>query len=304
MPSSKLPIYSALAANLLIAVTKFIAAAATGSSAMVSEGIHSVVDTVNEILLLFGIRKSQRPADKKRPFGYGKEIYFWSFIVSILIFGLGGGVSFYEGIKHLQHPEPIQNPLWNYLVLGVAFIFDGASFVIALRSFNKSRGDEPFWYAVKKSKDPTSFVILFEDAADVIGLLIAFIGVYAGHTFNMPYFDGIASILIGLILTAVSIVLTRESRSLLMGETASPQVLDDIVGLAKNDPAVVNVKYPLSMFMGPEEIILVLEVDFKPGLQINEILTATKTIRKKIREKYPNFKRIFIEAESGLQPVK
>jgi len=268
---------------------------------MVSEGIHSVVDTVNEILLLFGIRKSRKPADKNRPFGYGKEIYFWSFIVSILIFGLGGGVSFYEGIKHLQHPEPIQNPMWNYVVLGVALIFDGASFVIALKSFNKKRGSEPFWSAVKKSKDPTSFVILFEDAADVIGLLIAFLGVYVGHTFNAPFFDGIASIIIGLILTAVSIVLTRESRSLLMGETASLHVLDDIVGLAKMESAVINVKHPLSMFMGPEEILLVLEVDFKPGLSINEILDASKRLRKKIREKYPNFKRIFIEPESGLQ---
>jgi cation diffusion facilitator family transporter len=301
VPSSKLPIYSALAANLLIAITKFIAAAVTGSSAMVSEGIHSVVDTVNEILLLFGIKKSQKPADRKRPFGYGKEIYFWSFIVSILIFGLGGGVSIYEGVKHLQHPEPIENPLWNYLVLGIAFIFDGASFVIALRSFNKKRGSEPFWSAVKKSKDPASFVILFEDAADVIGLIIAFAGVYLGHNLHAPYYDGIASIFIGLILTSVSIVLARESRSLLMGETASPEVLDDIVGLAKDDAAVINVKPPLSMFMGPEEIILVLEVDFKPGLTINEILSATKKLRKIIREKYPNFRRIFIEAESGLE---
>ena len=299
MPSSKLPIYSALAANLLIAVTKFIAAAVTGSSAMVSEGIHSVVDTMNEILLLFGLKKSKKPPDRQRPFGYGKEIYFWSFIVSILIFGLGGGASFYEGIKHLEHPEQIENPFWNYLVLVVAFIFDGTSFIIALKSFNKKRGRDPFWASVKTSKDPASFVILFEDAADVIGLLIAFTGVYLGHSLKAPYFDGAASIIIGLILTAVCIVLTRESRSLLMGETASSYVLDDIVSIAKSDPAIVNVKHPLSMFMGPEEILLVLEVDFKDGLTTNEILGSTRNLRKKIREKYPNFKRIFIEAEPG-----
>ncbi|HET7896241.1 MAG TPA: cation diffusion facilitator family transporter, partial [Flavisolibacter sp.] len=237
MASSKTAIYSALVANLLIAITKFVAAAVTRSSAMVSEGIHSVVDTTNEILLLLGLKKSKKKADAQRPFGYGKELYFWSFIVSILIFGVGGGISFYEGVTHLQHPEPIRDPLWNYIVLGVAIVFDGTSFVIALKNFNRHRGDTPFWKAVKKSRDPSSFVVLFEDAADVLGLMIAFAGVYLGHRFNNPYFDGVASLLIGLLLTAVSLVLTRESRSLLMGETASPQALQQIVKMAEENEA-------------------------------------------------------------------
>ncbi|RYY00180.1 MAG: cation diffusion facilitator family transporter [Gammaproteobacteria bacterium] len=236
MASSKVAIYSALFANLLIAVTKFVAAAVTGSSAMISEGIHSVVDSLNEVLLLLGLKKSKKKADESRPFGYGKELYFWSFIVSILIFGVGGGISFYEGITHLQHPEPIRNPSWNYIVLGAAIVFDGISFIIALKTFNKHRGDTPFWKAVRKSRDPSSFVVLFEDAADVLGLVIAFAGVYLGHRFNNPYFDGIASILIGLLLTAVSAVLTRESRSLLMGETATLSVLEKVVEMAESNP--------------------------------------------------------------------
>ena len=260
MSSSKTAIYSALAANLLIAITKFVAAAITRSSAMMSEGIHSLVDTSNEILLLLGLRKSKRKPDAERPFGYSKELYFWSFIVSILIFGVGGGISFYEGITHLQHPEVIQDPLWNYIVLGVALVFDGSSFVIALRNFNRQRGDIPFWTAVKKSRDPSSFVVLFEDAADVLGLLIALAGVYLGHRLQNPYFDGVASILIGLLLTAVSLVLARESRSLLMGETASPQALQQVVQFAEGNTAVESVKQHLSMVLGPEEVLLILRI--------------------------------------------
>src|SRR5690348_2406329 len=232
MADSKLPIYSALIANFLIAATKFVAALITGSSAMISEGIHSLVDTANEFLLLLGLRKSRQKADARRPFGYGKELYFWSFIVSILIFSVGGGISFYEGISHLQHPERIKDPMWNYIVLGFAFLFDGISFIISLRNFNKYRGDQPFWASIKKSKDPSTFVVLFEDAADVLGLIVAFSGVYLGHAYSNPYYDGIASIVIGVLLTAVSVILTRESRSLLMGEPASPQLLQQAIAIA------------------------------------------------------------------------
>lgn len=295
MASSKIAIYSALAANFLIAVTKFIAAAVTGSSAMLSEGIHSLVDTANEILLLLGIRKSKKKADEKRPFGYGKELYFWSFIVSILIFGVGGGISFYEGITHLQHPEPITDPLWNYIVLGVAILFDGTSFVIALKNFNRHRGDTPFWSAVKKSKDPASFVVLFEDAADVLGLLVAFAGVYFGHKLQNPYFDGAASIVIGLILTAVSLVLTRESRSLLMGETASPQLLQQAVRMANENDAVEKVQQQLSTVMGPEEVLLVLRTTMKKGLTTDEMVRAIEKIKADIHRQCPRFRQIFIE---------
>lgn len=295
MASSKLPIYSALAANLLIAISKFIAATITGSSAMISEGIHSLVDTSNELLLLLGIKKSKKPADETRPFGYGKELYFWAFIVSILIFGLGGGISFYEGVTHLQHPSPIDDPMWNYIVLAVAFLFDGISFITALKEFNIQRGSQPFWEAVKKSKDPTTFVVLFEDAADLLGLIVAFLGVYLGHLFNNPFFDGIASILIGVILTAISVVLARESRSLLMGETAGKTMLTEVITITEEDPAVIKVISNFSMYMGPEEILLLLTTHFHDEETSVEIIAAIERIRGNIQKKFPSIRQIFIQ---------
>jgi len=295
LASSKIAVYSALFANLAIAVTKFIAAGITGSSAMVSEGIHSVVDTGNEVLLLLGIHKSNRPPDAKRPFGYGKDLYFWSFIVSLLIFAVGAGISFYEGVTHLQHPTIIKNPFWNYVVLGFALIFDGISFFVALRQFNKERGDQSFWQAVKQSRNPTNFVVLFEDAADVSGLLIALAGVWLGHYFQNAYFDGAASIIIGFILTGVAVVLARESYSLLMGETASPQVLKDVVHITAQDRDVITVSDPLSMFMGPEEIVLVLYVVFRNNLTTQQINGSMERIQENITKPYPYFKRILIQ---------
>jgi cation diffusion facilitator family transporter len=296
--SSKLPIYSALAANFLIAVTKFIAASATGSSAMISEGIHSLVDTGNEILLLVGIQQSKKPADEKRPFGYGKELYFWAFIVSVLIFAVGGGISFYEGIMHLQHPSTMENPRWNYIVLGVALVFDGVSFIIATREFNRQRGTTSFWQAVKKSKDPTTFVVLFEDAADVLGLIVAFVGIFLGHYFNNPYFDGVASIIIGLILTAVSVVLATESRSLLMGESLSKTTLNTIAEICQKESVILTIKDPLSMYLSPEEVILVLPVTFKPGITLADLQKTVRTIKGDIQQKFPVIKRIFIEPQT------
>ncbi|MCK8490547.1 cation diffusion facilitator family transporter [Spirosoma sp. RP8] len=303
MPASKTPIYSALAANLAIAITKFIAASVTGSSAMISEGIHSLVDTLNEILLLLGLARSKKPADANRPFGYGKEQYFWAFIVSILIFGVGGGVSFYEGITHLQHPEPIEKTLWNYIVLGIAFCFDGISFITAFKEFNRQRGTQPFWSSVKRSKDPSTFVVLFEDASDLLGLIVAFLGVFLGHQFNNPYFDGAASIIIGLILTAVSVVLARESRSLLMGESIEPQTLQKIVELVERDDAVTSVLQSPSMYLGPEEVIVMLVVDFHDALSTAELNKAIQRIRDAIQQHFPLVKHVFIEPGVPNQPV-
>lgn len=299
MASSKIPIYSALAANLAIAVTKFVAAWITGSSAMISEGIHSLVDTINEVFLLLGISKSKKIADEKRPFGYGKELYFWAFIVSILIFGLGGGISFYEGITHLQHPSTLSNPFWNYIVLGIAFVFDGISFITALKEFNRQRGSLPFWLAVKRSKDPSTFVVLFEDAADLLGLIVAFLGVYLGHYFNNPYFDGIASVIIGIILTFISLLLARESRSLLMGESADKSILTKVVRIAEADKSVLKVATPpLSMYLAPEEIILVLKTVFQPNLTSAQITEAIERIKDEIQRNCPTISRIFIEPSS------
>lgn len=299
LASSKFVIYSALSANLVIAVAKFAAAIITGSSAMLSEGIHSVVDTLNEILLLLGINRSSKPADAQRPFGYGKELYFWSFIVSLLIFAIGGGISFYEGIAHLQDPVDITDPLWNYMVLGFAFLFDGTSFIIALRQFNKTGGDQSFWKKFIHSKDPTNFIVLFEDAAAVIGLLIAFAGLVLGQVLDMPELDGIASLIIGLLLTGVSVALARESYSLLMGETASGPVLQDVVSMVSRNAAVRHVYHPMSMFLGPKETILVLYVDFEDNIQLKDGTEIIETLKTQIRSKYPYFKRILIEPENN-----
>jgi cation diffusion facilitator family transporter len=298
MAASKTPIYTALAANLLIAITKLVAAVFTGSSAMVSEGIHSLVDTSNEVLLLLGISKSQKPADEQRPFGYGRELYFWSFVVSLLFFALGGGFSIYEGIEHLMHPEEVRNPLINYIVLGIAFIFDGISFITAIKEFKRQRGDTPFWKAVHDSKDPSTFVVLFEDAADVIGILIAFTGILLGQLLDNPYIDGIASVMIGLLLTAVAILLVRESRSLLMGETPAPEELQAVLQIAEGDPLVNKVTQHLSTYLAPEEVILVLKVNFIREAGNVQITDTIDSIRSKIQSTYPHYKQVFVEPVS------
>ncbi|UFH54376.1 cation diffusion facilitator family transporter [Spirosoma sp. KNUC1025] len=295
MASTKSAVYTALGANLAIAITKFIAASITGSSAMVSEGIHSLVDTLNEVLLLRGMKRSQRPADDKRPFGYGKELYFYSFIVSVLIFAVGGGLSFYEGVTHLQHPNAIENPTWNYVVLGVAIVLDGASLITALRAFNEQRGTQPFWSAVKSSKNPATFVVLFEDASDVLGLIIAFLGVFLGHQLNNPYLDGVASILIGLLLTAVSILLTRESRSLLMGEAADPDVVQNIIATTEANPGVLKSIRALTFQMGPEEIVLIQRVAFRFDISSKETVQTMAQIRHDVQAAEPTVRQVFIE---------
>ncbi|RZK92303.1 MAG: cation diffusion facilitator family transporter, partial [Hymenobacter sp.] len=257
-PESKTAIVAALVANLGIAAIKFVAAWLTGSSAMLSEGVHSLVDTANEWLLLLGLRRSQQPADAARPFGYGKELYFWAFVVAIFIFALGGGISLYEGIEHLRHPEPLRSPAWNYVVLGLAFCFDGYSFLVGRRTFNAQRGQQPFWRAFRASKDPGIFVVLFEDASDLLGLLLAFLGVFLSHWLNMPHLDGAASVGIGLLLLVVAGLLLRETKSLLLGEPAEPGLLRQITELAAAEKTIRRVAPPLSTYLSPHEILLVL----------------------------------------------
>jgi cation diffusion facilitator family transporter len=260
---SKAFIYIALLADLGIAVTKFIAAAFTGSSAMLSEGIHSVIDSVNQVLLLFGIRKSQKKADQKGPFGYGRELYFWSFIVSLLMFSIGGCISFYEGVLRLRNPDVSDDQRWNYIVLGIAFIFTLISLIASLKRFNKERGELSFWEAIRESKDPSLFTVLLGEIGDVAGLVIAFLGVLFGHLFQNPYYDGIASMIIGVILIAISLILVRESRSLLMGETPNRKTLQKIIAIAESDPSIVKVKKHYSVYLAPEEIVLQLIATFK-----------------------------------------
>jgi len=292
---SRLFIYVALAADLAIAITKFFGAALTGSSAMISEGIHSIIDSANQILLLIGIKKSKKKADEKRPFGYGKELYFWSFIVSLLIFSLGGCVSFYEGILRLKKPVVEDNQTWNYIVLALAFIFTAITAGITLKKFNTQRGDLGFWQAVKESKDPSVFIVLLGDLGDLIGLVIAFLGVYLGHLLHNSYYDGIASMIIGVMLIGISGLLLRECRSLLMGESIGKKTLRNIIALAEADPSVVRVKRHFSMYMAPDEVVLQLIAVFDKDLKTQEITEAIQRVIKHIQEKFPRVKQIFIE---------
>ena len=264
---------------------------------MISEGIHSLVDTGNEVLLLYGMKRSKKPADSTRPFGYGKELYFWSFIVSVLIFAVGGGISFYEGVTHIQHPEQMQDPKWNYIVLAFAFVFDGISFITAVKEFNKQRGSIPFWKYVRISKDPSTFVVVFEDAADVLGLIVAFLGVFLGHYLNNPYFDGAASIIIGILLTFISVMLARESRSLLMGESADAELLGEIRKIVEQDHSIKVTQDQLSMYMAPEELLLLLKVRFEGDQDGNQIVASIQRIRQEIQKNFPDVKQIYIEPE-------
>ena len=298
MATSHKSIYSALAANLLISITKFIAGAFSNSSAMISEGIHSLVDTVNQILLLYGLKQSKKPADALRPFGYGKELYFYSFIVSILIFGLGGGISIYQGITHVLHPEPLEDPTWNYVVLGLSIIFEGVSLVIAAREFNNSRGALSWWNAIVRSKDPSNFLVLFEDGAAVCGLLMVMVCIFLGHRYDVPELDGIGSILVGLILVFVSVILARESRSLLMGEGIMPENQKRIVALAEKDTAVVKVQHLLSTYQSPEVIVLMLIITFKDGLETADINEAIERIRFSIKHVFPLVRFVIIQPEA------
>lgn len=227
---------------------------------MLSEGIHAVVDTGNQALLLLGLRLSNRPADETHLFGYGKEFYFWSLVVAMLLFSIGGGMSVYEGITHWQHPSPLQDPTWNYVVLSLAFIFEGISWVIALKEFMPKVGQDGFWRAVRTSKDPALLTVLFEDSTALAGLAVAFLGVFLSHWFNNPVLDGAASIVIGLILAAVAMLLAYESKGLLLGESADTAVVSSIQQLTKADPAVEQVKRPLTMHFGPDEVLLNLDI--------------------------------------------
>jgi cation diffusion facilitator family transporter len=292
-------VYGAIAANVVIAVSKFVAGAITGSSAMLSEGIHSVVDTGNELLLLLGIHRSKRPADELHPFGYGKELYFWSLIVAILLFGLGGGMSIYEGVTHLRHPVAIQDPSWNYVVLSIAFVAEGTSWAIALNKLlQKRRAGQGLWQAWRASKNPAVFVVLAEDSAALAGIAVAFLGVLLGHRLDKPYLDGTASIIIGFILAAVAGFLAYESRDLLVGESADADVLQSIRKAAGADAVVLGVSPPLTMHFGPDQVLLNLDVEFRPDLSAAEITAAVDRLEAGIRRERPRIKRIFIEAQS------
>src|SRR5713226_5852595 len=294
---SRIAIFAAIAGNLAIAVTKLIAAFITGSSAMFSEGIHSLVDTGNGGLLLLGFRKSQKPPDAQHPFGHGKELYFWSLVVAILIFALGGGMSVYEGVTHLSNSH-LHDPTWNYVVLGVAFVFEGASSYFAFKAFRTEMRGKGVFRTIRASKDPTTFTVLFEDTAALLGLIVAFLGIFLGHQLNNPYLDGVASIIIGVILGVVAGFLAYESKGLLIGESVDAETLASIRSIASTDSSVEEVKKSLTMHFSPEDVLLALDIRFKKHLTAAEIAAAIDRLEKKIRDQHPQIKHIFIEAKS------
>jgi cation diffusion facilitator family transporter len=296
--ASKPVIYAALIGNGLIAVTKFIAAWITGSSAMLSEGIHSVVDTGNQVLLLFGLRQSRKPPDAEHPFGHGKEVYFWGFVVAIMIFAVGAGISLYEGIAHLMHPHLAENPTLNYVVLGLAFLFEGAAWLFALRAFRKAKGSRGYFEAVQRGKDPSMFIVLFEDSAAMLGLIVAFVGILLSQITGEPRFDGIASIVIGLILAATATWLAWETKGLLIGEAANRPVVEGIRSIVQDHPGVAHVNEVLTMHMGPEFILANLSVDFTDPATADEVEQTVAQLDRQIKSSFPNVKRVFVEAEA------
>ncbi len=294
---SKKVIIAALIGNSLIALTKFAAAGMTGSSAMLSEGVHSLVDTGNQILLLYGLKQAQKPADEKFPFGHGKEVYFWSFVVAILIFAVGAGISIYEGIHHILHPAQITNPMVNYIVLGFAMIFEGGALFFALSEFNRVRGKRRAFEAVVKGKDPTLFVVLFEDSAAMLGLVFAFLGVFLSQMTGQAYWDGAASVLIGCILGLTAAWLAYETKGLLIGERADTETVNGIKKILSEQNGVRKVNEVLTLHMGPDYILANISLEFSDNLATGQLESIIHTLDRTIKLSYPQVKRVFIEAE-------
>ncbi len=294
---SNIAIYGAIGANILIAISKFIAAFFTGSSAMLAEGIHSSVDTGNGLLLLLGVKRSEQKPDKQHPFGYGKEVYFWSFVVSMLVFSVGGGFALYEGIYALQHPTINENTLWSYIVLFAAILFEGTALFISMKTFNKNRTSKNLFKSIVQSKDAATFAVVIEDSAAIIGLLIALLGTFLSQQFENPYFDGGASILIGILLLLVATLLAHESKDLLLGESADKSVIMKINDILRKNRYVENWNVPLTMHFGPNNILFTVELDLKDTLSLEESQEVIAQIRKDIKDAEPKIGRVFIHSK-------
>ena len=291
-------IYAALAGNFLVAATKFVAAGLTGSSAMLSEGVHSLVDTGNEVLLLYGLRQSRAPADLARPLGYGREVYFWSFIVAVLVFALGAGVSLYQGIAHLRNPPQMDDPTINYIVLSFAFVFEGSSWWVAMKALRARKGSLGYFEAMRQSKDPSTFTVFLEDSAALIGLVIAFAGIFASHLLARPEFDGMASIGIALVLAVTAIFLARETKGLLTGESAYPSVRAAILRIARDDAAVAHANGVITVQIGPDDVVASLSVKFHDRLTTPEIEAGVRRIEAAIKLAHPEITTLFVKPET------
>ena len=297
-PSTRTAIYAALIGNLLVAATKGVAAVISGSSSMLSEAVHSLVDCGNEVLLLYGQRRAARPPDTEHPFGYGRELYFWSFVVALLIFALGAGVSIYEGVIHLLEPEPIRAPMINYIVLALAFVFEGASWLVSFRQFRSANGKNELYDAFVRSKDPPSFMVLFEDSAALLGILLAAAGTFGSASLGMPMLDGVASILIGLVLAGVAMLLARESKSLLIGEPAERELVDSILQDAAGVRGVVRVNGALTSHLSPDDIVVSLSLEFEDRLCVPELEEVVREIERVVRERHPQVASLFVKPQT------
>ena len=292
-------VYVALGGNLMIAIAKFVAATISGSSAMLSEGVHSLVDTVNELLLLYGLRRAATPPDRSHPFGYGRELYFWSFIVALLVLAMGAGVSFYEGVMHIRQPEPVQRPLINYLVLAVSFVFEGTSWYVALREFRARKGHLGYFEAFRLSKDPSTFTVLLEDSAALLGLLVALAGLIGAQLLDQPMLDGVASIGIAGVLATSAMLLARETKGLLIGEPAHPAVSDAILAIAAGDAGVRCANGVLTVQMGPSQVVATLSAEFEDALTTPQIEACINRIEKQAKVTHPEIISLFIKPQTA-----
>ena len=296
--SSQKAIYAALIGDVLIAALKFAAALWTGSAAMLSEGIHSVVDTGNEVLLLYGLRQGRRPADDRFPFGHGKEVYFWSFVVALLIFAAGAGSSIFKGISQLLSPAPTKELYLNYFVLALAGVFEGGSWYVGLKEFTKTKGRWGYAQAVHRGKDSSILVVLFEDSAALLSLVAAFFGIFLSHLTGNSVYDGAASIAIGIILAGTALLLAHETKGLLMGESANQEVEQGIRAIAAGFQEISHVNGILTLQMGPDFILANISVDFVDPILADQIEATVARLDGAIKKAYPLVKRIFVEAEA------
>ncbi|MEO8654390.1 MAG: cation diffusion facilitator family transporter [Ramlibacter sp.] len=297
--STRFAVYAALVGNLLVATTKAGAAFWTGSSSMLSEAVHSFVDTGNEVLLLYGMHRAKGVADQDHPVGYGRELYFWSFIVAVLVFALGAGVSVFEGVTHMRNPAPVEDAVVNYVVLGLSFVFEGVSWVVSLRQFNAARGSMGLLEAFRRSKDPPSFMILFEDSAALVGIALAAGGTFASASLDRPELDGLASILIGLVLAATAVLLARESKSLLIGERADSRLSDSILRIAGQAKAVVRANGVITVQLAPDQVVAALSLEFADELRTPDIEAAVVDIEKRLQLAHPEVTTLFVKPQSS-----
>lgn len=295
---SQIAIYAAIAGNVAIAITKFVAAAFTGSAAMLSEAIHSVVDTGNGGLIWLGVHKSRKPPDSDHPFGHGHELYFWTLVVGVLVFAVGGGMSTYEGILHILHPAVVENPAWSYAVLGFATVFEGTTWLLGWKAFSAERRGKGIIETIHDTKDPTSFTVLLEDSAALLGLVFAFLGIFLGQQFGLPYLDGVASVVIGLLLCGVAVLMVYESKGLLIGEGLDREALASIRKLVEADPAIERVRHLHTMYLGAHEVLLTVELRFRSEISALEVRRGVRRIKQAVQSAYPDITQIFFGAES------